>query len=71
MAAEVLRRVPEGLCLIAGPADAATWHIHDSKWDETAKIYMDILKTSGHPVTNCKTPFSATTLKSGVDKKGE
>ena len=32
---------------------------------------MDILKTCGHPVINCKTPFSAMTLASGVDKKGE
>ena len=29
LAAEVLSRVPDSLCRIAGPADAATWHITD------------------------------------------
>ena len=71
LASGILRRVPEGLCLIAGPADAATWHIHDPKWNEKAQLHMDILKECSHPVINCKTPFSAMTLTSVVTKKGE
>ena len=54
LAAEVLSRVPDSLCLIAGPADAATWQIHDAKWDGKAKIYTDILKTCGHPVSTAR-----------------
>ena len=68
-AAAILSRVPEGLLVIAGPADAATWHITDASWDEKAQHYMDILKACGHAVLNCKAPLAAMTLASGVSKK--
>ena len=47
---EVLKRIPQGHCLIVGPGNDKIWCIADDNWQKRADKYMGILEEAGHPV---------------------